>query len=145
MHSGSADQSAGEMPAPVSTTPSITFESLTFSDGTIIELDRDDIVLFVGPNNAGKSVALRDLEDHVGPPVQGTVVKSAKLRRIGTIDDLRTTIRAHSQVFPTIRATLNMSLLLISHSGRALLNTIGMSRTSCGSYSASGSQRRDAS
>jgi len=71
---------------------------VTFSDGTTVTLDRDDVVLFVGPNNAGKSVALRDLEEHIGPTVRGTVIRSATLRRIGTIEDLRIVIRAHSKV-----------------------------------------------
>lgn len=103
MDPGSTDQDGGGMqtPCPASTIPSITFESLTFSDGTTIELDRDDIVLFVGPNNAGKSVALRDVEVHLGAPtpgtIVGTVITSAKLRRNGTIDDLRTLIRAHTR------------------------------------------------
>src|ERR1022692_1415682 len=43
MHSGPTDQDVDEMHAPVSTSPSITFESLTFSDGTTIGLDRDDM------------------------------------------------------------------------------------------------------
>jgi hypothetical protein len=98
MHFGPIDEATGEPLAFTSTLPSITFESLTFSDGTTIELDRDDIVLFVGPNNAGKSEALRDLQGHIGGSGQGTVVKSAKLRKIGTVDGLRNMIRTHFQV-----------------------------------------------
>ena len=71
------------------TRPSITFESLTFSDGSVVHLQPDDIVVFVGPNNAGKSAALRELEVHFGPPVVQTVIKSATLRRDGTAVQLR--------------------------------------------------------
>ena len=38
--------------------PSVTFGSITFSDGTMIELDPTDVIVLVGPNNAGKSFAL---------------------------------------------------------------------------------------
>ena len=41
--------------------PSLSFETITLSDGTSIALEEDDIVVFVGPNNAGKSAALREL------------------------------------------------------------------------------------
>ena len=34
--------------------PSVTFESITFSDGQTIQLDPTDVVVLVGPNNAGK-------------------------------------------------------------------------------------------
>lgn len=79
-------------------TPSITFESLTFSDGTVIALEPTDVVLFVGPNNAGKSAALRELEGHIGPPIEGTVIKSAKLRRTGTTDELRKFVETHARI-----------------------------------------------
>jgi predicted ATPase len=78
--------------------PSITFESLTFSDGTVIALGPTDMVLFVGPNNAGKSAALRDIEGHIGPLFEGTVVKQAKLRRVGTIDELREIVETHTRI-----------------------------------------------
>ena len=48
--------SAAELPRP-----RVWVKSLTFSDGTVLELDRDEIVLFVGPNNAGKSALLREI------------------------------------------------------------------------------------
>ena len=62
-----AQPAAGGAPA-AEQLPSVTFESLTFSDGTTVQLDPTDIVVFIGPNNAGKSAALRELELFVGPP-----------------------------------------------------------------------------
>lgn len=41
--------------------PTLSFETVTFSDGTTLSFEDDDIVVFVGPNNAGKSAALREL------------------------------------------------------------------------------------
>lgn len=33
--------------------PRLSFETITFTDGTVLSLEDDDIVVFVGPNNAG--------------------------------------------------------------------------------------------
>ncbi len=45
-------------PAPVKT----WLTHLRFSDGTTINLSEGDIVVFVGPNNAGKSAALAGID-----------------------------------------------------------------------------------
>ena len=42
--------------------PSIQFITVTFSDGTVINLESHDLVVLVGPNDAGRSAALRELE-----------------------------------------------------------------------------------
>lgn len=42
----------------------VRFSSFTVSDGTKIGLSEDDVLVVVGPNNAGKSQLLRDLESH---------------------------------------------------------------------------------
>jgi AAA domain, putative AbiEii toxin, Type IV TA system len=64
--------------------PTVTFKSLKFSDGTLITLDETDIVVLVGPNNAGKSAALRELEAHIGPQRRQTVITDVELRHTGT-------------------------------------------------------------
>jgi len=75
-------------PKPASTkpveAPRVTFETLTFSDGTVVPLDETDIVVLVGPNNAGKSAALRELETHIGPVSKQTVITAVSLRHSGT-------------------------------------------------------------
>lgn len=63
--------------------PSITFESITFSDGSTVDLGLTDIVVLVGPNNAGKSVAIREMEQSLGKKPVSLVLQSAKLRKIG--------------------------------------------------------------
>jgi ATPase subunit of ABC transporter with duplicated ATPase domains len=84
--------------APIeSATPAVTFESLTFSDGTTIALDPNDTVVLVGPNNAGKSAALRELEQHIGPEIEQTVIKAASLIKSGTADQLRTLLLQHGR------------------------------------------------
>ena len=34
---------------------------ITFNNGESLDISRDDIVIFVGPNNAGKSQSLNDI------------------------------------------------------------------------------------
>lgn len=74
--------------------PRLSFETITFSDGTCLTLDEDDIVVFVGPNNAGKSAALRELEEWIARSNAGIVVKDATVRKVGTADELRTYLEA---------------------------------------------------
>ena len=69
-------------------TPRVTFKSITFSDGTQINLDPADVVVFVGPNNAGKSAALRELDDTFNDTRRSLTVLQAYDRRTpGTADD----------------------------------------------------------
>jgi len=68
--------------------PSLSFETVTFSDGTRLSFEEDEIVVFVGPNNAGKSAALREMESLVARDNVQTVIKAAKFRKRGTANDL---------------------------------------------------------
>ena len=83
--------------------PSITFESVTFSDGTTIPLDADDVVVLVGPNNAGKSVALRELLRHAVDNEVHKVVSSAHLRPTGTEESFWRFVNQHEYVRVTPR------------------------------------------
>ena len=78
--------------------PTVTFQSIAFSDGTTVSLDPNDVVVLVGPNNAGKSLALRELEQHVGKSVETTVIKSTTLHKTGTPEGLSGYFRKHAQV-----------------------------------------------
>ena len=77
--------------------PAVTFESITFSDGTRIDLQPTDVVVLVGPNNAGKSVALRQLEQHIEASSQQTVITGSTIRRVGSIDDVVTCLRNNTK------------------------------------------------
>ena len=77
--------------------PKLSFSTITFSDGTTLTLDEDDIVVFVGPNNAGKSAALRELEGWVARSQPGLVVKNAEMTKKGTQEDLRAYLEAKAQ------------------------------------------------
>lgn len=69
--------------------PRLSFETIKFSDGTELRLSEDDIVVFVGPNNAGKSAALRELEAWVARSTPGVVIQGATMRKVGTQADLK--------------------------------------------------------
>lgn len=84
-------------------TPSLTLEQMTFSDGTALDLSANDIVVFVGPNNAGKSAALREIERHVGKRGETPhVIVRVKVRKRGTPQEVRKFIEENShQHYPS--------------------------------------------
>ena len=64
-------------------------QTVTFNDGQCLSFANDDLVLFVGPNNSGKSATMRDL--HMRLHNAGTtsnVVRSITLTKKGTGDEL---------------------------------------------------------
>ena len=78
------------------TDPAATFNYITFSDGIKITLEPTDVVVLVGPNNAGKSVALLELERCVARDFEVNVVTMVECRRTGTIEELRTYLGRHT-------------------------------------------------
>lgn len=50
-----------------------------FNDGTILDTQKNSIVVFVGPNNAGKSQTLRDIYTICGEKVPSTVVSDIEI------------------------------------------------------------------
>lgn len=78
--------------------PIVNFQSVTFSDGSTIELDDSDVVVFVGPNNAGKSLALTELEGHLNNIVGPMVVATASVRRTGTKEEFVRWLREHMRI-----------------------------------------------
>ena len=79
--------------------PSVTYKTVTFSDGTQISLNPTDIVVFVGPNNAGKSLALKELEDSFdGVPINAKVVSEARSNKTGTKQDFAKFVKRYTQV-----------------------------------------------
>ena len=74
-------------PAEVPTAvPRIAIRSIVFGDGTTVDFAANDIVVIVGPNNAGKSASLRAIRDklqnasHASPVVQTvSIVRSGSI------------------------------------------------------------------
>ncbi len=81
----------------VSVRPSLSFESITFSDGQTLTFEDDEIVVFVGPNNAGKSASLRELKNFISSPTTQTVISGAVIKTAGNSNDLKGYLEKHSQ------------------------------------------------
>ena len=54
---------------------------IQFKNGTSIELQQSDIVIFVGPNNAGKSQCLRDIRTLAENETNGIVVSNVIIKK----------------------------------------------------------------
>ena len=75
----------------------ITLKTLTFSDGTEISLNADDIVVLVGPNNSGKSVSLKEIETHLSQSARPThVVTSVEMEKVGDVPAVRELVEKNS-------------------------------------------------
>ena len=86
------------MDTPIYTPPTIRFREVNFSDGTSCDLDLDEIVVIVGPNNAGKSLALRELEGWIGGRRNTMTIKHAEIESNGTSKDFEEYIHTHTKV-----------------------------------------------
>lgn len=54
---------------------------ITLNTGETISLNPDSILVFVGPNNVGKSQAIRDIYDMISDDSQGVVVNSELIEK----------------------------------------------------------------
>jgi len=77
--------------------PTLSFKEVTFSGGATLTFSEDEIVVFVGPNNAGKSATLKEMESLVSRNATLTVVKSASLYRTGGKADLESYLEKNAQ------------------------------------------------
>lgn len=77
--------------------PTLSFESITFSDGQTLSFEDDEIIVFVGPNNAGKSAALRELQNWIARSHSQVVITSATLKKTGTSSDLMAYLEKNAQ------------------------------------------------
>ena len=69
--------------------PRVWVKSITFSDGTSILFERNDVVIIVGPNNCGKSESLRGIIAKVDHPIRSNVVVTSVVTdKEGSADEL---------------------------------------------------------
>lgn len=68
--------------------PRLWIEQIAFSDGSCVDLGGEDVVLIVGPNNAGKSATLRAVRDILTSNAKSPVVSQLKIGREGSADDV---------------------------------------------------------
>lgn len=77
--------------------PSVWISDLTFSSGYRLDLMHADIVVFVGPNNSGKSATLKEIEGYLsGHETPRRVVKDIISKKIGTVEDVRSYLAKNS-------------------------------------------------
>lgn len=88
---------AGENQPAELVKPTLSFESVTFSNRDTLQFHQDDLVALVGPNNAGKSAALREMEQFVSHSIAQKVIKAATFRRQGTQAEFRAYLEKHAQ------------------------------------------------
>lgn len=63
-------------------------KELTFADGQTLKLRNDSIVVFVGPNNAGKTTCLRDIYCHLSGDSNCNLVSSIDFTK-PSIEDVK--------------------------------------------------------
>ena len=85
--------------------PKVWVDSATFSDDTTIHFDPTDIVVFVGPNNVGKSVALKNIYAKIANQRNiGQVVTKLEIKNSGEaealIEWLETTTKPYEDNVP---------------------------------------------
>lgn len=68
--------------------PSVTVKSAKFSDNNTLEFSKNDIVVFVGPNNSGKSASLKNIFDKAKNfAAEGIVVQEISIEREGDAEE----------------------------------------------------------
>jgi AAA domain, putative AbiEii toxin, Type IV TA system len=68
-----------------------------------VQVGGGDLIVLIGPNNAGKSLALREIVLHLSGPMEGDdvrVVTDVEARRIGDLDDFDAWIREAATFVP---------------------------------------------
>lgn len=75
----------------------IWISEIQFNDNTILKLDRNDIVVFVGPNNAGKSVSLKQIGSILmNSQSNQNIIKKVTIETVGTLSDLQEHLKSIS-------------------------------------------------
>ena len=73
----------------------VSIDRLIFNDGTEVALNATDIVVFVGPNNSGKSRSLKDIFGLLSSP-HGSIVVRDIVRHIHDVERIKENIRGMS-------------------------------------------------
>ena len=68
--------------------PRLWVQQLTFSDGSNVTLEKNDIILVVGSNNAGKSATLRAIRDKLVNDSGSPVVSAILFGREGDAEEV---------------------------------------------------------
>src|ERR1035437_10174965 len=77
--------------------PKVWISKIEFSDSSKIDFDNNDIIVLVGPNNAGKSATLKEASNFlITKNTKAKVIKSISFSKSGSISDLNNFIESIS-------------------------------------------------
>ncbi len=69
--------------------PKVWIEKIKFSDDSEVPFDSNQITVFVGPNNVGKSASLKELNSLTkNNHKNGKVIKEFEFKKKGNVDEL---------------------------------------------------------
>lgn len=66
--------------------PNLFIEKLIFNNGTTLQVGKGDIIVFVGPNNVGKSQVLKDIHNLSGNDINSIVIKEVSCSQCSVED-----------------------------------------------------------
>ena len=71
--------------------PTASISKLSFSGGNSFQLDKNEKIILVGPNNSGKSQSLREIISicQNGNNERTVVVTGLEVTKVGNVDDLK--------------------------------------------------------
>lgn len=75
----------------------IWIDEIEFNNGRRIELNEDDIVVFVGPNNSGKSVSLNELAGSLKENNKKIIISKLNINIRGSLGEVETLIEKSSR------------------------------------------------
>ncbi|WP_036379780.1 ATP-dependent endonuclease [Muricauda sp. MAR_2010_75] len=79
--------------------PKVWIKKIEFSDNTVIEFDKNDIIVVVGPNNSGKSALLKESSSLLRTKNTNTkVIKSIEFDKYGSSDEVLKMMEDNSMV-----------------------------------------------
>lgn len=89
-------------PTPLSHDPRVWIEKLVLSDNSEIPISKDDVLVFVGPNNAGKTALLRGIKDKLERSSRANpVLKKIAIGRSGNDSDVKAWLEGIAKRYKT--------------------------------------------
>jgi energy-coupling factor transporter ATP-binding protein EcfA2 len=83
--------------------PSVWISRITFSDGSVVEMDRSDVVIIVGPNNGGKSETLRAIAGKLADADRSSpVVRAISYQKEGSHEEVVSWLQSMTWATATI-------------------------------------------
>jgi ABC-type lipoprotein export system ATPase subunit len=93
-------------------------KEVILASGSSINIDPDDFILVVGPNNSGKTLFLRELlSASYNPQQNGRLIREVRYEKIGSEDDAWNFVRAQGIPHPEIANPVEQKVQVLTESG----------------------------